>query len=280
MNLGVKITEHFAQRMASTIRRVDGMPLSTGDGKIPVRFEESAIFGKGSAYFRLTESLTPCFSALGDEVQIVNIDCLQFEPVDGGMTDQEVFDCSNSVRVFNLVSQEEINTAAPIGTVVEAVQDTKHGAQEASGDSGTFWRILQVLSCDCGASSSSSSIASSSGSSSSSSASSSDSSRSSESSSAPSSGSGSSGGGSSGSGSSGGGSSGSGSSGSGSSGSGSSGSGSSGSGSSGSGSSGGGSSGSGSSASGGSGTIEVVTDVQCVNGSIEVTKTTILVAGG
>ena len=47
MSLGVKITENFAQRMASTIRRVDAMPLSTGDGKIPVRFEEGPAAGGG-----------------------------------------------------------------------------------------------------------------------------------------------------------------------------------------------------------------------------------------
>lgn len=37
---GYKISEHFAQRMKSTILRVEGMPLSTGDGTIPVRFDE------------------------------------------------------------------------------------------------------------------------------------------------------------------------------------------------------------------------------------------------
>ena len=37
---GVKITEHFAQRMKSTILRVEAMPLSSSDGRVPVRFDE------------------------------------------------------------------------------------------------------------------------------------------------------------------------------------------------------------------------------------------------
>ena len=49
MSTGVKITENFAQRMASTIRRVDAMPLSTGDGKIPVRFDDRPAPGGGSS---------------------------------------------------------------------------------------------------------------------------------------------------------------------------------------------------------------------------------------
>jgi hypothetical protein len=43
MSQGVKITESFAQRIASTVRRVDAMPLSFGDGKIPTRFEDSTL---------------------------------------------------------------------------------------------------------------------------------------------------------------------------------------------------------------------------------------------
>lgn len=37
---GVKITEHFAQRMKSTILRVEAMPLSSSGGSVPVRFDE------------------------------------------------------------------------------------------------------------------------------------------------------------------------------------------------------------------------------------------------
>ena len=40
MTQGVRITESFAQRIASTVRRVDAMPISFGDGKIPTRFED------------------------------------------------------------------------------------------------------------------------------------------------------------------------------------------------------------------------------------------------
>lgn len=49
MNSGVRITEHFAQRMASTIRRVDAMPLASGDGKIPVRFDDRPTPGGGAS---------------------------------------------------------------------------------------------------------------------------------------------------------------------------------------------------------------------------------------
>ena len=42
MTQGVRITENFAMRIASTVRRVDAMPISFGDGKIPVRFEDGA----------------------------------------------------------------------------------------------------------------------------------------------------------------------------------------------------------------------------------------------
>jgi hypothetical protein len=43
MTQGVKITESFAQRIATTVRRVDAMSLSFGDGKIPTRFEDSTL---------------------------------------------------------------------------------------------------------------------------------------------------------------------------------------------------------------------------------------------
>lgn len=47
MSNGVKITEHFAQRIASTIRRVEAMPDATGSGKIPTRFEDRPIAAGG-----------------------------------------------------------------------------------------------------------------------------------------------------------------------------------------------------------------------------------------
>ena len=75
MSQGVRITESFAQRIASTVRRVDAMPISSGDGKIPVRFEEgpqaaqpaalrlcktSSAFNKGTtATLNVWESGTP-----------------------------------------------------------------------------------------------------------------------------------------------------------------------------------------------------------------------------
>ena len=43
MTQGVRITESFAQRIASTVRRVDAMSLVTGDGKIPTRFEDGPV---------------------------------------------------------------------------------------------------------------------------------------------------------------------------------------------------------------------------------------------
>jgi hypothetical protein len=47
MSTGVKITEHFAQRIASTIRRVEAIPDASSGGKIPVRFEERLFAGGG-----------------------------------------------------------------------------------------------------------------------------------------------------------------------------------------------------------------------------------------
>jgi len=46
---GVRITDHFAQRIKSTILKVDAMPDATGSGKIPVRFEDRPVAaGEGS----------------------------------------------------------------------------------------------------------------------------------------------------------------------------------------------------------------------------------------
>jgi hypothetical protein len=56
MSQGVRITENFAMRIASTVRRVDAMSPVTGDGKIPTRFEEGPAWatpasGVFEAYF-------------------------------------------------------------------------------------------------------------------------------------------------------------------------------------------------------------------------------------
>jgi hypothetical protein len=231
-------------KLRDVIARVDGAPLGAGgSANVPVRLQSVPQRPKGSKYFRLTGSLTPCLSAFGVEVRITDVDCLAFEDVENGLADEELFDVSNSVRVYNLVKQLNINTPAPTGTVVEAIRDSRYGGGSGGDEVEFFWKILQVMSCDCGSPSSSSSSSSepsdssysSSGSSYSSSSSGSDSSSSS-------------------------------------------------SGSSGSGSSSSSSepSGSGSSSSGSPPpppppceNIEVVTDVQCVGGQIQVTKTTI-----
>ena len=47
MTQGVRITESFAQRIASTVRRVDAMPTVFGDGKIPTRFEDGPVRATG-----------------------------------------------------------------------------------------------------------------------------------------------------------------------------------------------------------------------------------------
>ena len=238
-NVREKLTEVFA--------RVGGMPEGGGGGTPGAPLQDIQRPQKRSRYFRTNEELPVCSSAMGTEVEISSPDCIQVQDIEGAEP-VELFDVSNSVRVFNLVKQRGIDLALPVGSIIEAMEEP----QLSSGE--PFWRILQVLSCDCDGSISSSSSGppSSSGSSSSGPPSSSGSSgsgspsSSGSSSSGPPSSSGSSGSGFSDS----------------------------------SGSSGSGSSGSGSSSSGDSRTIEVVTDVQCVNGSIEVTKTTILVSGG
>lgn len=58
MSNGVKITEHFAQRIASTIRRVEAMPDATGSGKIPTRFEDRP-FAAGGTPIRLGQFTGP-----------------------------------------------------------------------------------------------------------------------------------------------------------------------------------------------------------------------------
>ena len=49
MSQGVRITENFAMRIASTVRRVDAMSPVTGDGKIPTRFEEGPVWAAPAA---------------------------------------------------------------------------------------------------------------------------------------------------------------------------------------------------------------------------------------
>ena len=228
------------------ISLVKGTPMKENGAEVPTRLQGMPQRPKGSKYFRLTGSLTPCLSAFGVEVRITDVDCLAFEDVENGLADEELFDVSNSVRVYNLVKQLNINTPAPTGTVVEAIRDSRYGVGSGGDEVEFFWKILQIMSCDCGPPPSSSSSSGSEPS---------DSSYSSSGSSYSSS-----------------------------SGSGSSGSGSSGSGSSGSSEpSSSGSPGSSGSSSSGSPppppppceNIEVVTDVQCVGGQIQVTKTTI-----
>jgi hypothetical protein len=225
------------------ISRVNGTPMHENGAEVPTRLQGMPQRPKGSKYFRLTSSLTPCLSAFGVEVRITDVDCLAFEDVENGLADEELFDVSNSVRVYNLVKQLNINAPAPSGTVVEAIRDSKYGGGSGADEAEFFWKILQIMSCDCGSPSSSSSSSAPSSSSYSSSSGSSYSSSSSGSGSSSSSGSGSSDSGS---------------------------------------SSSSGPSGSGSSSSGSPPpppppceNIEVVTDVQCVDGQIQVTKTTI-----
>jgi hypothetical protein len=232
------------------ISRVNGTPMHENGAEVPTRLQGLPQRPKGSKYFRLTGSLTPCLSAFGVEVRITDVDCLAFEDVENGLADEELFDVSNSVRVYNLVKQLNINAPAPSGTVVEAIRDSKYGGGSGADEAEFFWKILQVMSCDCGSPSSSSSSSDPSGSSYSSSSGSSYSSSSSGSGSSSSSGSGSSGSGS---------------------------------------SSSSDPSGSGSSSSGSPPpppppceNITVVTNVQCVGGQIEVTRATIctVVVGG
>jgi hypothetical protein len=232
------------------ISRVNGTPMHENGAEVPTRLQGLPQRPKGSKYFRLTGSLTPCLSAFGVEVRITDVDCLAFEDVENGLADEELFDVSNSVRVYNLVKQLNINTPAPAGTVVEAIRDNRYGGGSGGDEVEFFWKILQIMSCDCGSPSSSSSSSAPSSSSYSSSSGSSYSSSSSGSGSSSSSGSGSSDSGS---------------------------------------SSSSDPSGSGSSSSGSPPpppppceNITVVTNVQCVGGQIEVTRATIctVVVGG
>jgi hypothetical protein len=147
------------------ISRVNGTPMHENGAEVPTRLQGLPQRPKGSKYFRLTGSLTPCLSAFGVEVRITDVDCLAFEDVENGLADEELFDVSNSVRVYNLVKQLNINAPAPSGTVVEAIRDSKYGGGSGADEAEFFWKILQIMSCDCGSPSSSSSSSDSSGSS-------------------------------------------------------------------------------------------------------------------
>jgi hypothetical protein len=147
------------------ISRVNGTPMHENGAEVPTRLQGMPQRPKGSKYFRLTGSLTPCLSAFGVEVRITDVDCLAFEDVENGLADEELFDVSNSVRVYNLVKQLNINAPAPSGTVVEAIRDSKYGGGSGADEAEFFWKILQIMSCDCGSPSSSSSSSDSSGSS-------------------------------------------------------------------------------------------------------------------
>jgi hypothetical protein len=147
------------------ISRVNGTPMHENGAEVPTRLQGLPQRPKGSKYFRLTGSLAPCLSAFGVEVRITDVDCLAFEDVENGLADEELFDVSNSVRVYNLVKQLNINAPAPSGTVVEAIRDSKYGGGSGADEAEFFWKILQIMSCDCGSPSSSSSSSDSSGSS-------------------------------------------------------------------------------------------------------------------
>lgn len=53
---GYKISEHFAERIKSTIQKVDSMPASFGDGLIPRRHEERLSGRGGTAIYEATFS--------------------------------------------------------------------------------------------------------------------------------------------------------------------------------------------------------------------------------
>lgn len=142
------------------ISRVNGTPMHENGAEVPTRLQGMPQRPKGSKYFRLTGSLAPCLSAFGVEVRITDVDCLAFEDVENGLVDEELFDVSNSVRVYNLVKQLNINTPAPTGTVVEAIRDSRYGVGSGGDEVEFFWKILQIMSCDCGSPSSSSSSSS------------------------------------------------------------------------------------------------------------------------
>lgn len=50
---GYKITDHFAQRIKSTILKVDAMPGMSSSGKIPVRFEDRPSGGGDGSLIRM-----------------------------------------------------------------------------------------------------------------------------------------------------------------------------------------------------------------------------------
>ena len=141
-------------KLHDVVSRVGDAPIGGGGDQIPTRLQSLARQPRRSRYFRTTEEMPACGSAYGTEVRISSPDCIQVEDIDDAQS-VELFDVSNSVRVFNLVKQRGIDLALPVGSIVEAISES----QTSSND--LFWRVLQVLSCDCGSGSSSSGSSSS-----------------------------------------------------------------------------------------------------------------------
>jgi len=73
MTQGVKITEHFAQRLASTVRRVDAMSPGFGDGKIPTRFEDRPAWSDGGSPIRLGQFTGPWSNDPPGNVKVVQL---------------------------------------------------------------------------------------------------------------------------------------------------------------------------------------------------------------
>jgi len=158
-----------------TISRVAGVSDKSAGGLIPSSRQDLIRQPRHTKFFRLTEDLFSCDKALGNEVKITIAEScgVEFEdvpsPPDGvGLVDQQLFDVSYAVRLYNVaIELDDIETAVPQGTIVEATRQQQNDEDEDG--SRHFWRVIRVIACECGSSSSSPSSSSPSSSSSSSS---------------------------------------------------------------------------------------------------------------
>ena len=149
---GYLIGQNLLGDIRRTIAAVDGQELEQTPTRIQTRFEEVQYPQQPSRFFCLTSSLKNCKSATGFRVVMVSngsdVGCgPRFEVDTQYADDVELFDISNVVRGYNVVSSRDVSSPLTAGRYVEAVRQRLK--------SGTFfWRVVCVVECDCDASSS------------------------------------------------------------------------------------------------------------------------------
>lgn len=109
-------------------------------------------------YFRLTEEFIPCQDAAAVESSLLHPECAEFEDVTGGLGSQgkelKVYDVDQAVRRYNVSVGNPADTPLPQDTIVQAVQENSKDEITVGQNDFGFWRLITVMGCDCGSSSS------------------------------------------------------------------------------------------------------------------------------